>query len=418
MLKRITQTLWAIFLFTFPFSLRFVVYEQFSYRFGNFNPFVTGFLYLPEILLGVIFILWVFEKLKLKNKNLKLKWNWLQALLLLFVVNAGIITFLNGDLVLFGFFALGIIEAIIIYRLIVDQLLPPKTVVKILIGAASLQIAWGWLQWKLNHSLGLTWLGEAVVSSETMGVAKTNIAEGVKQIRPYGSFLHPNILAAYLMVIMFISLSYLKKYHLLCWSIILTGGIYFTHSMAAAIVTLLGFGIAILYSFLKDIKHRKTISLLILIVLILANAWFFKNSYAVSMSDTSWQERLDQNVISHNMFTNNSLGVGVGNFTLEMENYTADKLMPWEFQPVHNTYFLILNEVGIQGLILLLIAIVITFGRYRKKPPDDIIGSSNYIPLLALILIAPFDHFLWDSYAGIILIAIAAAFFYLNKQAD
>ncbi|MBU1935425.1 O-antigen ligase family protein [Patescibacteria group bacterium] len=342
----------------------------------------------------------------------RISWSWI--LLFLFIVNAGVITFLNGNLILFGFFALRILEAIIIYLLIVDQLLPPKTIIKILLAAASLQIIWGWMQWKLNHSLGLTWLGEAVVSSETMGVAKTDVAEGIKQIRPYGSFLHPNILAAYLMVIMFISLSYLKKYRLLFWLIFLTGGIYFTHSRAAALITLVGFGAIILFSFLKEIKIKRWISLITLIILILGNVWFFQNSYAVKITDTSWQERLEQNVISHNMFWQNPIGVGTSNFTLEMENFSADKLMPWNFQPVHNTYFLALNETGAQGLILLLIAIAIIFYRYWKTPPDGFLGDSNFIPLLVLVLIAPFDHFLWDSFIGIILIAITIGFFRTN----
>ena len=113
MLNKINQILWAIFLFTFPLSIRFVVYENAGYRFGNFNPWVTGFLYLPEILLGIIFILWLITQSssikesisaltphEIKRKSLLL------FLLLLFLVNAGIVTFIKGDPALFGFFFL------------------------------------------------------------------------------------------------------------------------------------------------------------------------------------------------------------------------------------------------------------------------------------------------------------------------
>lgn len=407
MLNKLTKTLWGIFLFTFPFSFTFVVYEEFSYRFGNFNPWVTGFFYLPEILLGIIFILWVIQKLKTKNYKLKTKWSWLWLLLALFIINALVITILKGDLILLVFFLLRIIEVIIIYLFIVEELLPIKTVVKILLSGALFQIALGWLQWKLNHSVGLTLLGEQSISPETYNVAKID-GEGIKQIRPYGTFLHPNILSAYLMTVMFVSLPYLKKYKLLFWLIILTGGIYFTKSSAAGLVTLIAFGLIILFSFFRDIKTKRGISLIVLAVVLLVNAWFFQNSKMVNFGNSSWQERLDQNVISREMYRDNILGVGIGDFTWEMENHSLKKLSPWEFQPVHNTYYLILNEVGIQGIILLLTAIVLIFYIYWKQ--------GSIIPLFALMLIAPFDHFLWDSFVGIILVAIVMGFFHLSQK--
>ncbi|MBU0727400.1 O-antigen ligase family protein [Patescibacteria group bacterium] len=410
MIKKITQILWGIFLFTFPLSLRFVIYEQFSYRFGNFNPWVTGFLYLPEVLLGVVFTLWFINRIKTKDYELKTNFNWLWILLILFVLNAGVISFINGDPFLFAFFLLRIIEAVAIYILITDELLPIKTIVKILLSAALVQIIWGWAQWKLNHSLGLNWLGEAVVSDTTMNVAKENLGEGVKQIRPYGSFLHPNILAAYLMTILFITIPYLKKYRLLFWMIVLAGGVYFTQSSAAGFITLIGLGFVILFSFLKEIRTKQIISLLTLVILFLANAWFFHNSYAVGINNESIQERLDQNVISYSMFIDNPIGVGIGNYTLEIEKYASDKLLPWEFQPVHNVYFLIINETGIQGIVLLLIALVLIFYHYWDK--------GFIVPIFALVFIAPFDHFLWDSFVGVILVALVMGFFSLSNKTE
>ena len=227
---------------------------------------------------------------------------------------------------------------------------------------------------KRNHSVGLSLIGEQSISPEIYNVAKID-GEGVKQIRPYGTFLHPNILATYLMTIMLVSLSYLKKYNLLFWLIILTGGIFFTKSAAAGLVTLAMLGLIILFSFFKDLKTKRGISLIVLVIMLLVNAWFFQNSKMVNAGDTSWEERLTQNVISKEMYSDNILGVGVGDFTWEMENHSLKKLSPWEFQPVHNTYYLILNEVGIQGLMLVLIAIVMIVYFYWKQ--------GSIIPLFA-----------------------------------
>ena len=431
MLKKINQILWAIFLFTFPFSIRFIVYEEASYRFGNFNPWVTGFVYGPEILLGAIFILWLLDKYlrhrartghlagqnpipteippintpeKPEPINHKYK-VILGILLLLFVINAGVMTFLKGDPILFAFFTLRIMEAAAIYLLLTKRLLQDGAVIQILLAGALFQFAWGWLQWKLNHSLSLSLLGESVIGPDILGVAKTNLAEGAKHIRPYGSFLHPNILAAYLMAIMLISIPYLKKYRLVFWLVILTGAVYFTQSSAASLVTLACFALIVLFSFARSHHIQKYIAFFLLLLFFLVNAWVFVNSSSLSFSSTSLQERLDQNIVSHEMFLDNPFGVGVSNYTLEMEKYGTEKLQPWEFQPVHNTYFLILNETGPQGLALILAFVILAIAIYWK--------GVYTIPALSLLLLAPFDHFLWDSFAGLVLIALVAGFFRL-----
>ncbi len=409
-MQRFIQYLFGLFLFTFPLSIRWVFYEGASYRFGNFNPWVTTFIYLPEILLGVVFILWIVNRFKIKDLGLEFKSRLLWLLFFLFAINAFIITLLWGNAFLGAMFVLRIFETLVVFWLIRDEILSVKQMVTILLFGAFAQILWGYGQWHFNHSLGLTWLGESVVGPNVYGVAKLDLADGVKQIRAYGSFLHPNIFAAYLLTVFFISLRYLKYGYKLFWLALFTWGIYLTHSRAAMLVGLAGLGLYFLFAFFKSHVFRKAIALVIVVLLVLGNFWFFKNSHVINTRDLSFQERLDQNVISRNMWSEQPFGVGVSNFTLEMERFNADKLLPWEFQPVHNTYFLILNEVGIQGLILILLFLLALFDRYWH--------AGRAIPVIALILLAPFDHFLWDSWVGLILVAIVAGFFALENHKE
>lgn len=408
-MTNLIKYLFGLFLFTFPLSIRWVFYEGTSYRFGNFNPWVTSFVYLPEILLLTIFVLWIVYKLRVKSYELRVE-SWLWGLFFLFVINAFVITLLWGNAFLGAMFVLRIFEALVVFWLIADKILSVKQMVTILLFGAFAQILWGYGQCHFNHSLGLTWLGESVVGPEVYGVAKSDLADGAKQIRAYGSFLHPNIFAAYLLVIFFISLRYLKYGYKLFWIALFTWGVYLTQSRAAMLVGLVGLGIYFLFAFFKSINFRKAIALVIMVLLVLGNFWIFKNSHAINTRDLSFQERLDQNVISRNMWAEQSFGVGVSNFTLEMERFNADKLLPWEFQPVHNTYFLILNEVGIQGLVLILLFLLALFDRYWR--------AGKAIPVIVLILLAPFDHFLWDSWVGVMLVAIVAGFFALENHKE
>ena len=52
------------------------------------------------------------------------------------------------------------------------------------------------------------------------------------------------------------------------------------------------------------------------------------------------------------------IGVGIGNYTFALRaKYPEIKV--WELQPVHNTYLLILAELGVVGFLFLLLLLPI-----------------------------------------------------------
>jgi hypothetical protein len=418
------QILFGTFLFTFPFSIRFLVYEEAAYRFGNFNPWVSGFIYLPEVLLIITFVLfgissgrWFMtrerpevKKTKSQSKTIQfLKFRFFvsrgkatvhKVLWRLFVANAFLVFLYWGDWTLGALWLLRIAEMLMLYELVVSNVLPKAKMLHLLLWGALFQILLGLLQVKLNHSIGLAWLGESIVGSEVLNVAKVNLEEGVKQIRPYGTFLHPNVLAAYLLVVLFLLLENTKKSRWL-WLLIFGSALYFTGSLAVWLVGGFAFALWILTAKLPH-NHRRWVAGTLMLVLTLVNTWFFFNSHRIEVRDASFRERLDQNVMSYEMIFEHPLGVGVRQFTLAMETVAPIKLSPWEFQPVHNAYFLMLNETGVQGLLLFGLMIFWFFARAWQ--------AGTAMPLFILLFLAPFDHFLWDSWVGMMLIAIAFGF--------
>jgi len=302
-------------------------------------------------------------------------------------------------------------EGLVLYWLITDRVLEPKSIVRFLLLGAVIQIGWGYAQVRLNQSLGLAFLGESVIGPEVLGVAKVEGAEALKQVRSYGSFLHPNILAAYLLTVFLLALRTLNNSNKFFWLAVFTWGVYLTQSRAALLVGAASLILYFLFTlFFRNVRLRKPILMLTLFVVAIVNFWFFQNSSLVQTRAASFRERLNQNVISQEMFQSNLWGVGVHNFTLEMENYSEPKLLPWEFQPVHNTYFLILNETGIQGLFLLLVMIFFVFYHFWHQ--------GKGVALMALLLLAPLDHFLWDSWVGMMLVALVIGFFALENQTE
>ncbi len=409
-MNRLIQTLWKIFLLAFPFSIHFVLYEKASYRFGNFSPWVTGFLFLPELLLALTFGLWFIQEVRTKELGKLKAPGWGLTIFLLFMLNAGIVSLLQGDIVLYLFFLIRVLEAGAVYTLIRQKLIPHNELIKWLLYGAVFQIILAYVQTRLNHSVGLHFIGEPTIGPDVANVAKTDMTDGTKAIRPYGTFLHPNILGVYLVTIFFLSLAYLKKTALPFWVIFMSIGIYLTGSQAAQLTFLAVISILMILSAMKVANQKRTLSLGLLGVFLFGNLWVYLNSAQLAWNYTSIQERLMQNVISLNMFLHKFWGVGVANFTLEMEKFSQIKLLPWEFQPVHNTYFLVLNETGIQGLALLIILIGYLLHGYWKVGLSYFLrDKARILPLFALIIVASFDHLLWTSWIGPILVGIVVA---------
>ncbi|MFH1012199.1 MAG: O-antigen ligase family protein, partial [Candidatus Peregrinibacteria bacterium] len=366
----------------------------------------SEFVYLPEVLLVIIFGLWAYPRFK----DLKSRLNQpLPKLLGLFLLNALLVTLWKGDFLLGVTFVWRVVEAGMLYFLIVDKILAPREAVRILLFGAVFQVLLSLFQWGLNQSVGLSIVGEPLIGSDVLNVAKIDLANGTKHIRPYGTFLHPNILVAYLLTILFIAFDYLKARQRLFWFLLFGLGVFLTHSLAGWGAVIVGLGLWAFFSFFQSHAVRRGIILALLAVLVLGGTWVFFNSHRVNLLTPSYAERLEQNVMGRAIFREYPFGVGVRNFTLKMEDFSEAKLKPWEFQPVHNTYFLILNETGIQGLVLLLIFLAFLFDKYWV--------GGRAIPLVVLVLLAPFDHFLWDSWAGLMLLALAASFFALHNKA-
>lgn len=365
---------------------------------------------MPEILLGLTFLLWVIQSARQRKFSRPKKPQWGLGLLILFLINAGLVTYFSGDLVLYGYFLIRAAEAGMIYWLIRQEIVPHSSTIKWLLYGAVFQVMLAYFQTRINSSLGLHFIGEPSIGPEVMNVAKTDLISGAKHIRPYGTFLHPNILGAYLMSVLFIALPYLKKNAIPFWLIFLTAGIYLTGSQAAQLATLTAFGILFLFGILKKASQKRLLSLGMFVVLVMLNAWLFVNSSALRFSTPSIHERLEQNIMSLNMFLNKFWGVGIGNFTLSMENFSVGKLLPWEFQPVHNSYFLALNETGLQGFTLLLLLIAYILHNYWKDEHDySLQDKARILALFSLLFIASLDHLLWTSYIGAILVGFVLA---------
>ncbi|MCD5382845.1 hypothetical protein LR002_01855 [Candidatus Gracilibacteria bacterium] len=260
--------------------------------------------------------------------------------------------------------------------------------------------------------VGLFFLGENNFGENLNGVAKIG-----DFIRGYGALSHPNILGLSSLILYFLarksSLNFLKNLMII--------GIFFSFSKTAII----GFFILKFYEKIFLHEEKKFFDLTnffnpqkkffynkikIFYTIFYSSIFFsifffvgdkilmrFQNFFGIGFQERILQFEIAEKIFVKNLENFNLFGIGFGNFTLQMQNFTDKILKPWEFQPVHNFFILFGTEVGIFGLTILLFLMSFLFFKSTKKPSEKI------FLLLLLFFGSFFDHFLLSSTIGIIL---------------
>ena len=252
-------------------------------------------------------------------------------------------------------------------------------------------------QYFLQHSVGLQIIGEPVLTQDIKGIAKFAFGDQFF-IRAYGTFAHPNIFAGYLLLGIFLSLNFLRqklrklqKILLAYVFVILFLALILTFSRSGLLALVAGLVVYFYPKFDKKYLWRILVGLMCLGLVSLLFE-FPQLIFQRIFDSQGISERFLFYDISWKMFLDHPFGVGIGNFTSLMQNYSVTELQPWNYQPVHNLFFLIVNEVGLLGLGLFMMLIWEIF----KNSKD----SKNRSLLSVLLVLAFFDHYFLSIYQG------------------
>jgi len=259
------------------------------------------------------------------------------------------------------------------------------------------------LQFVFQKSLGLWFLGERSFDSSTIGIAHAQIF-GRQLLRPYGTFPHPNVAAAYLLISLIIFKAIMVSHQRFSKPKILTtlislAAILLTYSKAAYFATI--------FFALFLLKRAKTFILGIFLLTFLV--WIFLRLLPESQF-ASIAERLVLLQAAINITLLNPLfGVGSGDFIAALAKFNLFSIGEIRLlQPVHNVFFLILAENGLLGLFLFLFLLLVIL-----KKADSPVKIALFVVILVF---ATFDHFLWTLQQGRLLFWIAAAYILSNPK--
>jgi len=421
--------------------------------------------YATEILLWVIvivFVCWFWKERKLRNFEIK-KFSLTRDRifvfsLLLFTFYFLLSTFWSTDRSLALQQGVRVMEAILLFLIIIIGPLNKEKLIRWFIYGAILPSILGIWQFLSQATFVSTWLGLAihpawqagtsVIASETIG----------RWLRAYGTFSHPNVFGGYLVVVIVLWLSLrggaratakqslgnlekikiinlsgiassadanrLSRNDMFIYSLFLTA-LFFTFSRSAWLALLIGLGVLCWrnlsqpspYSLRRELgpngggkaclpaRQGWGLFLVMPVVLFLIFSFIYfpliqtrTNNSTISETRSITERTTGYSEAWKMIKQNPILGVGAGNYTIAL--WRMDKWRPvWELQPVHNVPLLLLVELGFVGLLLVLLII---WSFFRLKTYD--LSLMSYI--LCLIPLLLFDHYLYTSYAGLMLISV------------
>lgn len=223
------------------------------------------------------------------------------------------------------------------------------------------------------------WLGERTFNISTPNIARQTIFHNLL-LRPYSTFSHPNSLAGFLLVSNLILLHFRKlfKWKILLPTITSSAITLFLTASKSSLIALPVLGLI----YLLRANRKILVSIILALTLIFVASHFFADFFPQSI-----EERLVLNKQSLLVISSNPLfGVGLGNYIFAQVT-TINPLSAKNFllflQPVHNTYLLLLAELGI------IFPLILFLKRPHLNPPHTFL----FIAAFCVFFTGLFDHY-------------------------
>ncbi|MFH1534313.1 MAG: O-antigen ligase family protein [Nitrospirota bacterium] len=402
----VAKVLFYLFFAFLPFQVDALLVVQDVYSSGFFNPYTSFFVYITDVFLvlsliflslSVVFKEGKFEKLNfIKKKSGLIMVLVIGIFLLLNIVSlVASVDHINTLVSLLRLF-----QFVVVFFLIKSGFVDVKKLMYVFIGVISFVAFIGIFQYMFQESLGLRFLGEPVISSDKLGVAKVGLDSG-NFLRIYGTFPHPNIFAGYLCFAIFFIIYCFRDAKVL-FSLLTTVcliALVLTFSRSALLALFIGL---FLYYAVSNVKITWKNVMVGLVFVMFFFVVFDLYSVLVERLIVGDQSALTERTLyysaSKQMFFDNLFGVGLGNFTSIMQQYLSVKLQPWLIQPVHNIFLLMFNEIGLLGGLGFIGLFGFFFSRLIERK-----SRFSYIMMsiwAVIVVIGLFDHYFVSLYQG------------------
>ncbi len=422
-----------LWIFLLPWQVRYFYQAELKggvWEAGSLSIYASEIILIFLLLLN--FVLWV-SKSRADKKLLKdIKFNSPLIWLLIFVFWVFISAWWSVLPALSIYYGLKLILALGIIWLIKLDKISFSRVAVIFVASGLLQGLLAVSQFLNQLVWGSKWLGMAWQDSQNLGVSVVDT--GLRRwLRAYGSFPHPNILGGFLTIAL-VFCFYLYEQTDRLWqqlknkqleifktivlfaTMIIFSGLLLSFSRAAWLgVGLFLFIIFVQLIFKKSFFSWSTFITLFLLFVFTGAIWasvytepfLTRIKASERLEQFSINQRIDSYQDAWQTFKQKPfLGTGVGVYTYNLHQQHPERYV-WDLQPPHNTFLLVLVELGLAGLILFLIIIFLLSKNINSQP--------QRISLIILVFLMLFDHWWWSLSVGIYLLFLFFGLI-LNKK--
>jgi O-antigen ligase len=402
-----------------PTQLGIHFWPEFSYIKGIRVDYLSPTLYLTDILIFLLFIIWLAKshvaRRTSQNDSNGYSASWRIPITFLLIIIFGIVFSQSpgvgfyGLIKLFEFIFLGFYIAKNIHKLKFE-------IVLLMFGIAIIFESVLAIAQFFNHGSiqGIFYFfGERYFDSQTLNIANASIG-GELILRPYGTFSHPNVLAGYLLTsILFVSSGLnppvggqSAKLKMFCVVALGLGAValFLTLSRIAILLWILIIG-AYLIKRVKRLASSFQLLVLFTVLMFLLFATPLGHRFAeIKLADESVVQRMELIKASSFMIKDNPLfGVGLNNFLVNLSEYQTQTIF-FNLQPVHNIFILTAAETGIVGLGFFIWFTVKAIKRIANR--ESRIAKTPII-LFSIFVLGMFDHYFLTLQQGQILMAFA-----------
>ena len=409
LMDRFIKVVFQLFIFFLPTQLGRHFWPDWSYIYGIKIDYLSPTIYFTDILLFLILLLWILRKKSRKRKKLLGSTALLVALFVFLIAN---IYFAQYPVVaILKWLKIAELVFIILFVLKEEKFNIKEWVIKPLSISLVLFSSIAFVQILSQRTIGgpLFLLGERSFTSATPGIAKFNLL-GQEYMRPYSTFPHPNAMAGFMAVSLFILLysgnKQLKQNAFLRLSLLLTVSAVVVSISHGAWISFAIVGLLLLLTRKKRKLYKRlyvfvftlTIVISLLLPVLLDNLHIDSLRYEEEV-----HKRLSLARVAGLMTAEKPIvGIGANNFILELAKRGDAPLVFWWFQPVHNIFLLVSAETGLIGLFAFAatLCLVAKKGLFQKR--TKILS----IALLLIVLTGFIDHYWLTLQQSQLLLAI------------
>jgi hypothetical protein len=306
--------------------------------------------------------------------------------------------------------------AAVLFFLLTDERIASKQVAIAFVAGLLAPALLGWVQTLTGSSPASTLFGLADRLAERPGDAVVVNRAGLRLLRAYGSFSHPNVFGGFLAVgcVLLFWLKSQKISRRLVTSalVALVATLVITFSRSGWLGLAFGAAAFFLVSLSRRlIKAHEALPEIAAALFVAVTVGFLFHDQLVSrftpslpLEARSIEERGSQwSEAAAVMMAYPLFGTGPGSYVFGLAQ-ARPGLPSWAYQPIHNVPALFIVEIGFMGALLVLAFVFsyIPWGAIRRDPLSAGLHAALLVPLLL-------DHYLWTSWSGLALFAVAGA---------